>query len=63
MNVKEGAEMAGKAKFSFRSRDDPRFTDRRMQNLLRKLEDNFTKYGPNGVSTICKILSTNIKIL
>jgi hypothetical protein len=31
MNVKEGGNFAGAAKFSFRQTDDPRYTDRRMK--------------------------------
>jgi hypothetical protein len=30
MNAREGGETAGASKFAFRSREDPRFTDRRM---------------------------------
>ena len=54
MNVKEGGNYAGAAKFAFRQTDDPRYTDRRMQNLLRKIDENFVKYGPNEISDICK---------
>jgi hypothetical protein len=54
MNIKEGGELAGSTKFAFRSKDDPRFADRRMQNLLRKIDDSFDKYDASGVSTICK---------
>lgn len=55
MNAREGGELAGSTKFAFRSREDPRFTDRRMQNLLRKLDDNFLKYDSNTVTSICKL--------
>lgn len=44
MNAKEGGDMAGASKFAFRSKEDPRFTDRRMQNLIRKLDDSFNKF-------------------
>ena len=44
-NIKEGGEMAGSAKFAFRFLEDPRFADRRMQNLLRKLSEHFSKYN------------------
>ncbi len=45
--------MAGAAKFAFRNVEDPRFADRRMQNLLRKISDHFSKYNATEVSTIC----------
>lgn len=44
--------MAGSAKFAFRFLEDPRFADRRMQNLLRKLSDHFSKYNASQVSTL-----------
>ena len=55
MNSKEGGKMAGSVgKYQFRSKEDPRYIDRRMQSLLRKIEDNFDKYNMESVSTICK---------
>jgi len=36
-----GGNFAGAAKFSFRQTDDPRYTDRRMQNLIRKIDESF----------------------
>jgi hypothetical protein len=54
MNSREGGEVAGGAKFAFRSREDPRFTDRRMQSLLRNLDDNFQKFSIRDVASICK---------
>lgn len=53
--VEMGAEMAGSTRFKFRSRDDPRYTDRRMQNLLRKLESSIDKYTPAQLTQLCKI--------
>ena len=52
MNVREGGEMAGTAKFAFRQKEDPRYTDRRMQNLLRKIDDSFSKYNAHQVSLL-----------
>ena len=60
MNVKEGGDFAGAAKFSFRQTDDPRYTDRRMQNLMRKIDESFHKYGPNQVADICKALKAKL---
>ena len=57
MYSREGGDLAGFTKFAFRSREDPRFTDRRMQNLLRKLDDNFSKYDKDNVTTIRKCAS------
>ncbi len=54
MYAREGDEFAGATKFAFRSREDPRFVDRRMQNLLRKLDESFGKFDNESVSTICK---------
>ena len=51
--------MAGSTKFAFRSREDPRFTDRRMQNLLRRIDDSFDKYNSESVSSICKTSCIN----
>ena len=56
MNVKEGGEMAGSVKFAFRHVEDPRYADRRMQNLLRKLSDHFAKFTPSQVSSICNVM-------
>jgi hypothetical protein len=52
-----GGNFAGAAKFSFRQTDDPRYTDRRMQNLIRKIDESFQKYGPTQVADICKLAS------
>ena len=52
-----GGNFAGAAKFSFRQTDDPRYTDRRMQNLIRKIDENFQKYGPSQVADIRKLAS------
>ena len=49
-----GGNFAGAAKFSFRQTDDPRYTDRRMQNLIRKIDESFQKYGPTQVADIRK---------
>lgn len=56
MNSREGGQMAGSVKFAFRSREDPRFTDRRMQNILRKLDENFDKFDSKGVTAMCKYI-------
>ena len=45
IGVQNGGDMAGTYKYEFRTKDDPRFTDRRMQNLLRKIEDSISKYN------------------
>ena len=50
-----GGNFAGAAKFSFRQTDDPRYTDRRMQNLIRKIDESFQKYGPTQVADIRKL--------
>ena len=54
MYSREGGDLAGFTKFAFRSREDPRFTDRRMQNLLRKLDESFSKLDKDSVTTIRK---------
>jgi hypothetical protein len=61
--VREGGEMAGSAKFAFRARDDPRFTDRRMQNLLRKLDENFHKFNAKSVASLRKKTRLVFKML
>ena len=57
MNAREGGDMAGASKFAFRSKEDPRYTDRRMQNLIRKIDENFERFDKSGVCNIRKIIS------
>ena len=57
MNVQDGSELAGSTKFKFRAADDPRFTDRRMQALLRKLNDLFSEISVSEVVQIRKYIS------
>lgn len=42
--------MAGSVKFEYRSKDDPRFKDRRMQNLLSKIEESLDKYNTSHLT-------------
>lgn len=55
VNVQDGSELAGSTKFKFRAADDPRFTDRRMQALLRKLNDLFSEISVSEAVQIRKI--------
>lgn len=47
-----GKDFAATSKFMFRSRQDPRFTDRRMQLLLSNLAENLDKFGNHELSQI-----------
>ena len=53
MSKKEGgSKLASTYTFEFRHRDDPRFTDRRMQSLLSSISDGLRKASPAQTSQI-----------
>ena len=57
--IQAGSDMAGSFKYSFRSRDDPRYSDRRMQSLLRKISSQRVSYSPKDQ---CKVLYNLVKL-
>jgi hypothetical protein len=52
--------MAGTGIYEFREKDDPRYIDRRMQGILRKITDNFDKFTSIQKQKIC---NQNIQII
>ena len=45
-----GADFACTSRYRFRSKDDPRFTDRRMQALLTSLTQNLEQFDIHQLS-------------
>ncbi len=54
VNIKDGGALAGSSVFEFRNQDDPRYVDRRMQSLLRRMDDNFIKFDHHEVASLSK---------
>lgn len=49
-----GPSTASSFTYKMRDREDPRFTDRRMQSLLVYIEENLEKSSPSESAFLCK---------